>query len=143
MVPTLKHRFDKVLAPFPDRLEMCRLAARSIRGCEVSDIEGRLGGESRTLVTLEALARERPGDEFSLVIGSDLLAERHLWYRYEELERRVRWIVLGRPGHAGAEPHLPDVSSTDVRARLARGEDVSRWLSREVLAYIAKKGLYR
>jgi len=55
-------------------------------------------------------------------------------------------VVVGRQGHeAGAEgrPLLPAVSSTAIRERLARGEDVSRLVPRRVLAHIRERGLYR
>jgi nicotinate-nucleotide adenylyltransferase len=143
MVPTFVHPFEKQLAPFPDRLEMCRRAAARTQGLRVSTVEAELGGESRTLHTVQHLQREHPHDAFSLVIGADLLAERHLWYRADELERLCPFIVLGRAGYAGPEPALPEVSSTAIRARIARGEDCSRLVGREVLAYIHERGLYR
>jgi nicotinate-nucleotide adenylyltransferase len=61
MVPCLKHPFDKALAPFPQRLRMCELAAAALGPrARVSDIEGRLGGESRTLADHQGLAHRAP-----------------------------------------------------------------------------------
>jgi nicotinate-nucleotide adenylyltransferase len=112
----------------------------------VSDIEARLGGESRTLRTVTALAAERPGDRFSLVIGSDLEAETSSWYGAAELRRLVSFIVIGRAGHPGtgeaAEVAMPRVSSTEVRERLRRGEAVDDLVPRSVLAYIKARKLY-
>jgi nicotinate-nucleotide adenylyltransferase len=76
MVPCLKHPFDKALAPFPQRLRMCELAAAALGPrARVSDIEGRLGGESRTLLTIKALRTEHPDCAFHLVVGADIEAE--------------------------------------------------------------------
>jgi len=54
--------------------------------------------------------------------------------------------VVGREGHPpvpGQEFALPDVSSTAIRARLARGEDVSRLVPGRVLRYLEARKLYR
>ena len=70
-------------------------------------------------------------------------SERYLWYGWDELEKLVEIIVLGRVGYGGPEPLLPAVSSTDIRARISRGEDVSRLVSNDVLRYIEKERLYQ
>ena len=72
MIPCFRHPFDKALAPFPDRLAMCALAMRALgERAQVCDIEGQLGGESRTLLTILALKKVHPEVEFHLVIGAD------------------------------------------------------------------------
>jgi len=76
LVPCWKHPFDKVLAPYADRLQMCRLAAAALGSrVKVSDVEGRLGGESRTLRTIKALQQERPDCQLHLVVGGDIETE--------------------------------------------------------------------
>jgi nicotinate-nucleotide adenylyltransferase len=146
MVPTFKHPFDKQLASFEDRVEMCERAARPFGGrVEVSRIEGELGGESYTLRTVKELQRRRPDDRFALVIGADLLAERERWHGWPELERLTDFIVLGRPGYAGGGTpvvHAP-LSSTEVRQRLAVAAPVADLVAADVLDYIAERGLYR
>jgi len=54
-------------------------------------------------------------------------------------------IVVGRAGEASFAdgPALPDVSSTEVRERLRRGEDVSALVPTRVLEYIRERGLYQ
>src|SRR3954454_10345368 len=98
-VPCFKHPFEKALEPFEDRLEMCRRAAAALGPrAQVSDIEGRLGGESRTLRTVTALQSERPDLELSLVVGADLVGELASWHGAKQLEQLVRFIVVGRNG---------------------------------------------
>src|SRR4029453_16427083 len=81
LIPCFQHPFEKSLEPFADRLRMCELAAAALGPrARVSDVEGRLGGESRTLRTVQTLRAEHPGFEFSLVIGSDLQRETSGWY---------------------------------------------------------------
>ena len=142
MVPTFQHPFQKSLAPFEDRFEMCRRAAQHLVGVQVSRVEAEMGGESRTLNTVKHLHRHHPGHQFTIVIGADLVDERKTWFGYEELAQMVSFFVIGRAG-LGPMPQLPAISSTDIRARIGRGEDVSRLVPESVLEYIREKGLYR
>lgn len=151
MLPTYRHAFGKTLAPFEDRVAMCELAARVFHGRVVVDpIERELaegGGESRTLHTLTALAARHPDAAFRLLVGEDILAEKHLWHRWEDVVRLAPPIVVGRAGAPDADAtagfDLPAISSTDVRARIARGESAVPLVSRPVMDYIAGRGLYR
>jgi nicotinate-nucleotide adenylyltransferase len=150
MIPTFHHPFGKSLAAFDDRLEMCRRAARVFgERVLVSDIERELGGaESRTYDTVVELRRRHPGTRFRLVIGEDILAERDAWHRWDDVVALAPPIVLGRAGTAAAPGsaarlELPDVSSTEVRERLARGENAVPLVPRAVMDYIAGRGLYR
>lgn len=144
LVPCFKHPFEKSLAPFEDRLEMCRRAAAALGPrAKVSDCEGRLGGESRTLLTVTALRAENAGTEFSWIVGADLVRELPSWYRADELQRLVRLIVVGRAGFdSGDLPAMPAVSSSEVRRRLAAGESVDALVSRSVLDYVRQRKLY-
>jgi nicotinate-nucleotide adenylyltransferase len=152
VVPTFRHAFDKRLSPFEDRLRMVELAAAPIRGVEVSDLERRLGGESRTLVTVRALLDEHPGADVRIVIGADLVEETARWYGAEELRRIARFMVIGRAGYAetggglATEPpriELPNVSSTEIRRRIAAGESAAHLLPADVADHILSRGLYR
>jgi nicotinate-nucleotide adenylyltransferase len=144
LVPCCKHPFDKALAPCAHRLRMCELAAAALGPrVKVSDIELRLGGESHTLVTIKALRAEHPEHEFLLVVGADIEPELSLWYGADELLRTVPRIVIGRGGFAGgSELAMPALSSTEVRARLGRGEPVAGLVPRAVERYIREQGLY-
>jgi nicotinate-nucleotide adenylyltransferase len=146
MVPTYRHPFGKSLAPFTDRVEMCRSAVALFGGLvEVSTIESELGEEeNRTYHTLRALAAREPGAQLRLVVGTDVLAERDSWYRWDDVVAMAPLIVVGREGAGtGHAFSLPDISSTEVRARLARGDSADPLVPRSVLDYIAERGLYR
>ena len=60
VVPVYQHPFAKDLAPFADRLAMCRLAFGWLPRVTVSTVEEELGGESRTLRTVEHLRADHP-----------------------------------------------------------------------------------
>jgi nicotinate-nucleotide adenylyltransferase len=148
IVPTWRHAFDKALASFDDRLEMCRLAMAPLGPrVAVSSIERDLGGEaSRTFLTLEALAARRPDARFRVVIGSDILPEKEKWYRWSDIERIAPPLVVGRQGYpsaGAARVDIPGVSSTEIRARIERGDSIEGLVPRSVARYIEERGLYR
>lgn len=149
MVPCYRHPFEKRLSAYEHRLAMARLASEPFDArVEVSDVERRLGGDSWTLSTVKAIRAERPRDALVLVIGADLLGERERWHGYAELSSLVEFAVVGRKGYptdSGGAPlvEIPDVSSTEIRARAARGEPVSGLVADSVADYIAAHGLYR
>ncbi len=145
LVPTFKHPFNKPLAPFDDRVRMCELAMAWLPGVEVSRVEEILGGESRTLRTLEYLASEHRDWRLRLVIGADLLSEAPRWHGFDAIAKLAPPIVLGRAGAAGSTPALlPDVSSTRVRDAIGRGawHEVEKYVPRAVLAHVRARGLY-
>jgi nicotinate-nucleotide adenylyltransferase len=153
VVPCYRHPFEKQLAPFDDRLEMARRCFAALaRPVEISTVERDHdkgdGTPSRTLDTILALEAAHPGARFRLVIGADILPERHKWWRWDEVERRAPPILVGRQGYAapaelGALVDMPGISSTEVRARLGRGERVDHLVPRPVLEYISSRNLYR
>ena len=148
LLPTYHHPFGKQLAPFEDRVRMCRLAAAAIRGVHVCTAEAELRDDplvGKTVRTLEHLQAKHAAYRFALVVGADVLAETDKWYRFDRVRELARLIVVGRAGHpdASGAPALPPISSTEVREKLSRGEDVSALVPRKVLDYIRERGLYR
>jgi nicotinate-nucleotide adenylyltransferase len=147
VVPTYKHPFAKALASFDERARMCELAMECIPRVTVSRIEEEIGGESRTLRTLERLAAMHPDWSLRLAIGADIVAEAPRWYGFSEIEKLAPPIVLGRAGvdAPGARTALlPDVSSSRVRAAIARGAwaELESQVPRAVLAHVRSRGLY-
>ncbi len=146
MIPTWKHPFAKSLVSYDDRVQMCERAALAFGGrVVVSRVEEDLGGESYTLNTVKALRARHSQHQFALVIGADLVAERERWHGWPELKSLIEFIVVGRQGQpaVGAALDLPPVSSTEIRAMLARGENVGGWMDAGVVDYIRERGLYR
>jgi nicotinate-nucleotide adenylyltransferase len=147
VVPTYRHPFAKALEPFEDRLRMCELAMGWIPRVEVSSVEAQIGGDSRTLRTLEHLTEAHPDWALRLVIGADILAEAPRWFGFDAITKLAPPIVLGRQGVDAPEAGpalLPDVSSTQVRAWIAKGawREAGRVVPRPVLAHVRARGLY-
>ncbi len=147
VIPAFRHPFAKPLASYEERVEMCRLAMGWLPKVEISRVEAELGGESRTLRTLQHLRRRYPEWELRLVMGSDLVAESAKWFRFDDVRALAPPIVLGRVGFAaGGAPRavLPAISSTEVRDLIAqqRWPDLDSLVPRAVLAHVRAHGLY-
>ena len=140
-IPCFVHPFGKELAPFDDRITMCRLAfAKLGLPVSVSDVERQLGGESRTLRTIEHLTEENPEKRFFLVTGGDLEKETDKWHCFDKIKALVDFIRIPR----GPESPIPDISSTVVREAIAKGGIGWReHVETEVAVYIVTKALYR
>jgi nicotinate-nucleotide adenylyltransferase len=148
LLPAYRHPFGKVLAPFEDRVRMCELAVAPLRGVHVCSAERDLADDplvGKTARTLEHLQAKHPTHRFALIVGTDILPETGQWYRWDRVKELARVLVVGRQGYEGpaAGPALPAISSTLVRERIARGEDVSALVPGRVLAYVSERGLYR
>jgi nicotinate-nucleotide adenylyltransferase len=148
VIPTADHAFGKDLAPFDCRLRMCHLAFRHFAGgVAVLDVESRLPKPSYTVNLLRVLHAARPGIKPVWLAGSDILADLPRWKEPDEVQRLSRLVVLPRQGHpaplaAKLAVDLPQLSSTDVRNMLQRGEACDGVLDMEVLTYIERTHLY-
>jgi len=139
-------------APGWARLEMATAAFGLIDGVVVSDVELRRGGPTYTIDTVEALLAEAPEDRVVLVVGADAAATLGSWHRASELAALVDVAVVPRPGATAGVPEefsvrtlqMPrvDLSSTDVRAALGRGEDPSGLLPAAVVRVVLAHRLY-
>lgn len=144
------------------RLEMVRIAAESIEGAEVCDIELRLPPPSYTCRTAEAMRAAWPNAELWWIVGGDMLRTIHKWYEPARIFAACRIAALAREADElpvlqeqagflarefGARVDLVrspavEVSSTALRGRLRAGERNIPELPRGVEAYILKEGLY-
>lgn len=147
IIPTWKHAFRKTPgAGFTHRVEMCERTFDGTASVTVSTIERELGDVSRTLHTLQALRESYPKDSLRLVVGADVLPNTNRWYKWDEIIAIAPPIAVGRAGYAlpdGCPIEIPNVSSTEIRRRLAADEDVSGLVPHRVVSYIADHDLYR
>jgi nicotinate-nucleotide adenylyltransferase len=138
------------------REAMVRLAIAGQPRFVLDRIEIERSGPSYTIDTVRALVAAQPGTEWFLLIGQDQYAGLHTWQGWRDLLALVTLAVANRPGPSRTlhddlrgHPHrmvpLPmlDISSTDIRARVAQGADISQLVPPEVARYIESNGLYR
>lgn len=157
-------------APPAARYAMVEMAILPEEGLYASDHELRPDRASYTVETLEHFRREGAAAGYELdlhlILGSDSLAELDEWRRWEEILEFARLVVLVRQGSelAAIRPRLPpevgalldggridvvadarvDVSSTEIRRRLARGEAPDEeHLPPLVVDYLQKYRFYR
>ena len=139
------------------RLEMARLAVAGNPAFEVSEIEARRPGPHYSVETLEAVRRERPGDELFFLIGADSLVDLPHWRGPDQILRMASLVVANRPGFEPPPFETPPdarpihrvtippigIASHEVRRRLLEGRSVRYQIPRAVEAYIDAHGLYR
>jgi nicotinate-nucleotide adenylyltransferase len=137
-----------------DRLAMVEAAVGDVEGLEPSDLEIRRGGDSYSADTLAELHAAEPDAELFLILGSDAAAGLDTWERGEEVQRLAVVVVVDRPGEEGTRPptgwryervECPrlEVSSTDLRARVAEGRPLDFLVPDAVISCIESRHLYR
>lgn len=135
LLPTFVHAFGKPLAPFARRVAACeRLGALVGPHVRVSTIEAELPPPSFTIVTLQRLAALHPEHQFRLVVGADILQQAASWREWARIEADFPPIVVGRGAQpVEGAPSFPDVSSTEIRARIAADQPVDHLVPAGVL----------
>ena len=149
VVPVHEHPFGKALAPFEARVKMCELMVKPFGDrAQVNTIESELPGPVRTFELFSALKQRHPEQSFAMLMGADLLAERHRWFRFEELQKLIKIVVVGRggfalePGEDVYEVNLPEVSSSDLRERLSNGKSIDGLIPATIQKYLINSKLY-
>lgn len=150
-VPAAQSPFKptQISAPEEVRAAMVRAAIAGEDGFELDESEIRRGGTSYTIDTVEAAAARWPGAELWWLIGEDHLAQLPAWHRYEDLAKLVRFAVFARAGNGNASHGFPrltrqvDISSTEIRTRVARGDSIRYLVPEAVRALIEGHRLYR
>jgi nicotinate-nucleotide adenylyltransferase len=129
------------------RLAMLKLAIAGEPRYALDERELRPDASGFTYDSVKELKDEKPDAKFTLLMGADQYAKRQTWHRWTDIEKLCDIAVFARPGSdlngALTIPMTPlAISASDIRARLARGEDVSTMLPPPVLDYIRHHGLY-
>jgi nicotinate-nucleotide adenylyltransferase len=137
------------VAPARHRVAMLKLALAGEPRFAIDERELRPGASGFTFDSVSSLKNENPGSEYVLLMGADQYAKRATWHRWDDIEKLCEIAVFARPGwkpdaKAKIIPMTPlPISASDIRSRIARGEDVAAMLPAPVLAYIRAQGLYR
>lgn len=139
------------------RLVMCQLAVAGDPMFRVSDLEIARDGPSYTIDTVRRL-KERCEEPIHWLIGADMLLYLQYWHEPEKLLREVNFVIMARPGWTldwqllpaehrllqqnVIETPLLDISSTDIRARVAAAKAIDYLTPPAVCRYIREQGLY-
>ena len=156
------HKRRRPISPPEHRLAMVRLAAADNPGLEVSTIELERQGPSYSVDTVAAVREQLgPAAELYFIVGTDALPELLSWYQPHRLLQLCVLAVVSRPGYpfdlspvlavlpnaAERIVHVPapelDISSSELRARVAAGLPIRYQVPDAVERYIRERGLYR
>jgi nicotinate-nucleotide adenylyltransferase len=156
------HKGSRPISRPTERLLMTRLAIQADPAFELCPIEMERTGPSYTIDSVTELTRAYPDAQLFLVMAADSLAQIDTWREPDRLLAEIEWIVGPRPGSAlpdrssleerfGADasrihlltgPSL-DVSSSEIRRRVAAGHTIRYLVARNVEELIIDRGLYR
>ncbi|MDY7228132.1 nicotinate (nicotinamide) nucleotide adenylyltransferase [Hyalangium rubrum] len=149
LMPAYQHPFGKALTSFEHRVRMCEVMCEDTSGwMKTSRVEQEVaerGGAGYTVETLGYLVEKHPDIRFSLIIGSDILKDLPNWKSFDRIQQMVRVLVLYRAGYPASGtvgPPLAEVSSTQIRDMLTRGELPGEFVPGRVLDYAREAGLY-
>ena len=159
------HKQNSLLASAVNRLNMTILAVNGQDGFVVSDMEVLREGTTYTVDTIRQMRAEQPDAELYYIIGGDTLFQLPTWRTPEQIAALLNggMIVVPRPGADRgaicneaerlkesmglrtliAQEGGPDISSTEIRERLNRGEAATGLIPQAVADYIAMHGLYQ
>jgi nicotinate-nucleotide adenylyltransferase len=160
------HKPGRQITPAEQRMTMLEMAIRSNPFFSSSRIELDRPGPSYLADTLHLLRAQWGHEvELSFVIGWDSLEELHTWYDPQGILAALDHLVaVRRPGrvvpegyHEQLEHRLPgindrllvvpvpqlDISSTDLRQRIAEGRPITYQTPFEVEHYIVEQKLYQ
>lgn len=154
------HKTGKRITAKEHRLAMVQKVATLV-DAQVSDWELLKQEKSYSVETVRHFQAEFPDDEIYFIIGADSFYDMPTWWHYEELMALCNFVVVSRPDYEkelllskfkGSEkpPRVfflddifVDISSTDIREKVAGGKDISKLVPPEVSAYIERYHLYQ
>jgi nicotinate-nucleotide adenylyltransferase len=149
------HKPGRAVSPAATRLALLRRALAGLEGFRIQPLELERRGPSFTVDTLETLSRRHPGHQWWLIVGTDMLADLPHWRRPARVLELAGIAAVPRPGHPGRWPRglargrfrlldapALDLSSSDLRARVARGASIRFLTPDAVERYVRRVGLY-
>jgi len=162
-IPPHKQHLEQASAEH--RVSMLSMAVESDLRFSVSDSELNRGGISYSFDTICDFIEALPDTDLVLIVGSDTLVDLHNWYNIDELLELCEVASFMRPGESDLkqirekiglsgenkervlanafESHMFDVSSSEIRMRVAEGLGIRYLVPTEVEMYIYEHGLYR
>ena len=159
------HKKQKPAASDTDRIAMLKLAIANKNIFHISAIELNRAEPSYTIDTVRHLRQQFGQDcTFYWLLGADMLKDLPKWHKIDELLNECSISVMNRSGfdkpdfeslvnelsaenvkklrENAIETPLIEISSTEIRQKLAQDEDTSRYLHHDVQNYIKRHKLY-
>lgn len=167
LVPVAASPFkqERRTASASHRVDMLRLAVGGDDALEICTLEVDRGGVSYTIDTLTEIHHQQPDAELFLLMGADTLTDLPLWREAAHILQLAVPVVVRRagahePDYSPLEKLVPaerfaefraqqvvmptiELSSTEIRARIAQGSSIRYRTPRAVEKYIESHQLYR
>jgi nicotinate (nicotinamide) nucleotide adenylyltransferase len=160
------HKRARQVTPAHQRMAMVELAITPNPHFTISRVEIDRSGPSYLVDTLRLLHEQWGAEcEISFIIGWDSLEDFPSWYKPHEILAQLKHLIaVRRPGYVDdiayndqLEARLPglqkrlrvvslpqlDISSTDIRRRVAEGRPITYQVPEAVEDYIREHGLYQ
>ncbi len=152
------------------RLQMLRLATSASPVFELDKREVERGGASYTVDTLRELAGEYPHETLVFILGADAFVHFQRWKDWQTILQLAHLVVSHRPGYQLERTQWPgkywaetaedfsryragkilpmavtqlEISSTFIRACIAKGQNIQFLLPEKVRIYIKENRLYQ
>lgn len=142
------HKPATGLSKAVDRFAMARLGIREIKGAEVSDFEIKKEGPSYTVDTVLHFKKLYDKSRLYFIVGDDAYDKIDTWREPARLFKLCTFLVYNRSGleirppAAALDGERVLISSSEIRERVRRGEDIRDMLPGGVFEYIVKNKLY-
>jgi nicotinate-nucleotide adenylyltransferase len=161
LTPDPPHKDRPDITPYALRREMLVAAIADNPAFFLCEVESERPGPHYMVDTISILKKRNPGTEYTLLLGEDSLRDLPLWHRPRDVITQCKLAVLHRPDlkadMAALEILLPgigarttfldappvDISSTEIRDRIRRGETVEGLVPSGVEDIIRRKTLYK
>lgn len=159
------HKEHAPLVSAEHRAAMIEMAIEGDIRFEMSRVELEREGPSYTIDTISWFREQYPDNELCFIIGADTLPELYMWRDIDKLLELCRFVSFERPGRSDVrlkpdDLNLPDpwpeklladyskgakidVSSSDLRYRIAEGFSIRYLVPEAVEMYIAEHSLYQ
>ena len=158
------HKRQQSFSAAEHRVEMLSLAIAGHASFGICEVEVERGGVSYTVDTLRAITENEPDAELFLLMGADTLADLANWHQPTEVLAMATPVVVARAGQPEPDYRavaslvsperlsrfrkftvsMPQVelSSSEIRRRVADGQSIRYQTPRAVEKYIEAHGLY-
>jgi len=135
------------------RLHLLKLATEDDTRIKIIDIEFHLPRPSYTAITLAHLEEKFPGNQFSVVMGSDSFQNLHKWKNYETIIKNYPLYIYLRPGFEirkdiNAKINIADapmlaLSASAIRDMVRDRKSIRYMVPEKVREEIERGGYYR
>jgi nicotinate-nucleotide adenylyltransferase len=161
LTPNPPHKKGRVISSLTDRLQLVQAAIDADPNFELSRIEIDRSPPHFAVDTVRLFGQQNPGAALVYIMGGDSLETLPLWHKPQEFVERCQNLgVVQRPGNQidlnrletqipGITPKiqfveapLMEISSTQIRNNLQRGDPVKYYLLPSVLQIIKTRHLY-